>query len=337
MPRKARIDAPGALHHIIVRGIEKKAIFRDVVDRKDFLNRLGAILLDTETSCYAWVLMRNHIHLLLRTGLVPIATVMRRLLTGYAVSFNHRYRRHGHLFQNRYKSFLCEEQLYLKELVRYIHLNPLRAKAVTDINHLKRYAFCGHSVLMGKHKKDWQDCQYVLRLFGESVFAARRSYGAYVAEGVSQGRRLDLVGGGLVRSVGGWSVLKGLRGSGPRIKGDERILGSSDFVERVLKEANEQLEQRLQLDASGPGLDELIGKVAVTFELPVSDLKTSSKHRRIVQARAVLCYLAVRKLWFSCADVARRLNISPNTVSMAVSRGQKIEDIKTIQKQLLGI
>ena len=337
MPRKARIDAPGALHHIIVRGIEKKAIFRDVVDRKDFLKRLGAILIDTETSCYGWVLMHNHVHLLLRTGLAPIATVMRRLLTGYAVSFNHRYRRHGHLFQNGYKSFLCEEQLYLKELVRYIHLNPLRAKVVKDLNELKRYAFCGHSVLMGKRKNDWQDCPYVLRLFGESVFAARRSYGTYVAKGVSQGRRLDLVGGGLVRSVGGWSILKGLRGSGLRIKGDERILGSSDFVERVLKEANEQLEQRLQLDASGPGLDELIGKVAVTFKLPVSDLKTSSKNRRIVRARALLCYLAVRKLRFSCADVARRLNISPNTVSMAVSRGQKIEDIKTIQKQLLGI
>jgi REP element-mobilizing transposase RayT len=337
MPRKARIDAPGALHHIIVRGIEKKAIFRDVVDRKDFLKRLGAILIDTETNCYGWVLMRNHVHLLLRTGLAPIATVMRRLLTGYAVSFNRRYRRHGHLFQNRYKSFLCEEQLYLKELVRYIHLNPLRAKVVKGLNELKRYAFCGHSVLMGKRKNDWQDCQYVLRLFGESVFTARRSYGGYVAKGVSQGRRLDLVGGGLVRSVGGWSTLKGLRGSGLRIKGDERILGSSDFVERVLKDANEQLEQRLQLDASGPGLDELIGKVAVTFDLSVDDLKTSSKHRRIVHARAVLCYLAVRKLRFSCADVARRLNISPNTVSMAVSRGQKIEGIKTIQKQLLGI
>jgi REP element-mobilizing transposase RayT/DNA-binding CsgD family transcriptional regulator len=337
MPRKARIDAPGALHHIIVRGIEKKAIFRNVVDRKDFLKRLRAILLDTETSCYGWVLMRNHVHLLFRTGLVPIATVMQRLLTGYAGCFNRRYRRHGHLFQNRYKSFLCEEQLYLKELVRYIHLNPLRAKVVKDLNQLKRYAFCGHSVLMGQRKNDWQDSQYVLRLFGESVSATRRSYGAYVAKGVSQGRRSDLVGGGLVRSVGGWSILKALRGSGLRIKGDERILGSSDFVERVLKEANEQFEQRLQLDASSPGLDKLIGKVAGTFELPVGDLKTSSKHRRIVQARAVLCYLAVRKLRFSCADVARQLNISPNTVSMAVSRGQKIEDIKKIQKQVLGI
>ena len=157
MPRKARIDAPGALHHIIVRGIEKKAIFRDVMDRKAFLKRLETVLTDTETGCYAWVLMRNHVHLLLRTGLTPIATVMRRLLTGYAISFNRRYRRHGHLFQNRYKSFLCEEQLYLKELVRYIHLNPLRARVVKDLNELKRYAFCGHSVLMGKRKYNWQN------------------------------------------------------------------------------------------------------------------------------------------------------------------------------------
>ena len=337
MPRKARIDAPGALHHIIVRGIEKKAIFRDVADRKDFLKRFGAILLDTETSCYGWVLMHNHVHLLFRTGLTPIATVMRRLLTGYAISFNRRYRRHGHLFQNRYKSFLCEEQLYLKELVRYIHLNPLRAKVVKDLSQLKRYAFCGHGVLLGRRKNDWQDCQYVLRLFGESVSAARRSYGAYVAKGVSQGHRWDLVGGGLIRSVGGWSILKGLRGSELRIKGDERILGSSDFMERVLKEANEQFEHKPQLDAAGFNLDELIGKVAVFFDMSVDELKTSSKNRNIVKARAVLCYLAVRELRFSCTDVARRLNISPNTVSMAVSRGQKIEDIKQIQKQLLGI
>jgi putative transposase len=106
MPRKARIDAPGALHHIIIRGIERKAIFKDRTDRSNFLNRLDRIVSETDTGCYAWVLMANHVHLLLKTGLAPIATVMRRLLTGYAVSFNRR--RYGHLFQNRYKSFLCE-------------------------------------------------------------------------------------------------------------------------------------------------------------------------------------------------------------------------------------
>ena len=133
MPRKARIDAPGALHHVIVRGIERKAIFKDRFDRTNFVKRLGTILLETDTPCYAWVLMHNHVHMLLKTGLTPIATVMRRLLTGYAQQFNRRHRRHGHLFQNRYKSFLCQEDAYFLELVRYIHLNPLRAHVVKDL------------------------------------------------------------------------------------------------------------------------------------------------------------------------------------------------------------
>jgi REP element-mobilizing transposase RayT len=98
MPRKSRIDAPGALHHIIVRGIERRKIFYDDNDRDNFLDRLGNILTDTKTSCFAWALIPNHLHLLLRTGVTPIATVMRRLLTGYAVSFNRRHRRHGRLF-----------------------------------------------------------------------------------------------------------------------------------------------------------------------------------------------------------------------------------------------
>jgi REP element-mobilizing transposase RayT len=125
MPRKARIDAPGAVHHIIVRGIERGIIFRDDKDRNDFLTRLGKILNETKTPCFAWALIPNHFHLLLKTGSLPVATVMGRLLTGYATSFNRRYHRSGHLFQNRYKSILCQEEAYLKELVRYIHLNPL--------------------------------------------------------------------------------------------------------------------------------------------------------------------------------------------------------------------
>ena len=113
MPRKARIDAPGALHHVMIRGIERRKIFFDRIDRENFLDRLAIVLTDTSTPCFAWALLPNHIHLLLRTGYAPIATVMRRLLTGYATSFNRRHRRHGPLFQNRYKSILCQEDLYL--------------------------------------------------------------------------------------------------------------------------------------------------------------------------------------------------------------------------------
>ena len=165
MPRKARIDAPGALHHIIVRGIERRKIFYDDQDRNNFLERLGVVLTETGAPCFAWALIPNHVHLLMRTGLTPIATVMQRLLTGYAVSFNHRHRRHGHLFQNRYKSILCQEDLYLLELVRYIHLNPLRARLVKDLKDLDKYPYCGHNVLMGKRKRDWQDADYILKFY----------------------------------------------------------------------------------------------------------------------------------------------------------------------------
>ena len=337
MPRKARIDAPGALHHIIVRGIEGKAIFKDRYDRDSFLERFGMILTETSTPCYAWVLMSNHVHLLIKTGLVPVATVMRRLLTGYAQQFNRRHKRHGQLFQNRYKSILCQEDPYLLELVRYIHLNPLRAKVVKDLKELKSYRYGGHSVLMGQVKHDWQDADYVLGLFGKTVGAARRAYAVFIAKGVVLGRRPELVGGGLIRSVGGWSALRGYRQSGIRIKGDERILGSSDFVERVLKQANEDFERRTLLRATGPDLPQLIEKVASYYDIDTEDLKTASKDRRISKARSMLCYFAVRKLMFSCTEVARVLNISPSTVSKSAAKGQNAADRKKIQEEILEI
>jgi len=336
MPRRARIDAPGALHHIIIRGIERQSIFRNTADREDFLKRLGDILPDTKTHCYAWVLTTNHVHLLLKTGMAPIAMVMRRLLTGYAVSFNRRYRRHGQLFQNRYKSFLCEEDVYLKELVRYLHLNPIRAKMVKGVRELKTYPYSGHSVLMGKAKCDWQDTQYVLNLFGRSIGPARRAYNAFVSKGVCYGKRPELVGGGLLRSVGGWFALKVFRDSGIRIKGDERILGSSDFVESVLKQAEEDLAERYRLRAHGIDIDTLLLKVAQHYKIDPEDLKTAGKEAMITKARTVLCYLAVRKLMISCADVARTLRISPATVSRATSRAAAIPNMKQLQDKLLG-
>ena len=112
MPRSARLDAPGVLHHIMIRGIERRNIFRDNRDREDFLVRLENLLPETQTSCYAWAFLPNHAHFLFRTGMIPIATLMRRLLTGYAIHFNRRHRRSGQLFQNRYKSILCQEDIY---------------------------------------------------------------------------------------------------------------------------------------------------------------------------------------------------------------------------------
>jgi len=132
MPRQARLDAPGTLHHVIVRGIEKQLIFDDDQDRKKFVFKLGKLVRDTGTAVYAWSLMPNHLHILLRSSAYGLPRFMRRLLTGYAIGFNRRHKRWGHLFQNRYKSIVCEEDAYFKELVRYIHLNPLRAGLVRD-------------------------------------------------------------------------------------------------------------------------------------------------------------------------------------------------------------
>jgi REP element-mobilizing transposase RayT len=152
MPRQPRLDAPGVLQHVMARGIERREIFKDDKDRKSFLGRLATILEETQTQCYAWALIPNHFHLLLRIGQTPLSTVMRRLMTGYAVTFNIRHRRSGHLFQNRYKSVICEEDPYLLELIRYIHLNPLRAKLVKNLKDLDKYLWTGHSAILGRRK-----------------------------------------------------------------------------------------------------------------------------------------------------------------------------------------
>jgi REP element-mobilizing transposase RayT len=326
MPRKARIDAPGALHHIIVRGIERRKIFYDDHDRDNFIERLGAILTETSTPCFAWALIPNHLHLLFRTGSTPIATVMRRLLTGYAVTFNRRHRRHGQLFQNRYKSILCQEDLYLLELVRYIHLNPLRARIVKELKQLDKYPYCGHSVLMGKNTREWQDTDYILRFYYNKKLTARRRYREYVKKGINAGRRPDLMGGGLVRSAGGWSVVKAMRRGFERMKGDERILGEGDFVETVLKAAQEDLERKYKLKAEGYSFDWLVRRVARQLELEPKDVLAPGKYVQSVKARSLLCYWGTRELGMTTVELAKRLNLAQPTVSQAVIRGQKIAE-----------
>jgi putative transposase len=337
MPRKARIDAPGALHHIILRGIERRPIFNDDQDYRNYLDRLGGVITETSTHCYAWVLMPNHVHLLLKTGLVPLATVMRRVLTGYAQQFNRRHKRHGHLFQNRYKSFLCEEDPYLLELVRYIHLNPLRAGLVKDLKVLAGWVRSGHSVLMGRVKRDWQDTDYVLSLFGRGMSSARRSYASFVAEGLANVRRPELVGGGLLRSIGGWSTLAVNRSKGLRLMSDERILGSSEFVEDVLKKADEEYDRRTLAQREGQDLDTLVNRISDYFGIDKEALKSSSKQREVCRARRLLCYFAVSKLMMSCADIARKLNISPSSVSKAVMRGRSDSLLEEIERDVFYI
>ena len=324
MPRKARIDAPGAIHHIMCRGIERRKIFLDNVDRDFFVERLGNVVSETRTPCFAWVLMPNHFHLLLRTGKEPLATVMRKLLTGHAVAFNRRHRRVGHLFQNRYKSILCQEDLYLLELVRYIHLNPLRAGLVDSMVQLDRYKYCGHSVLRGKRAASWQETEYVLKFFGKRVSTACRSYQKFVEKGIALGKRPELTGGGLIRSSGGWKALKESRRQKIHLKGDERILGDSDFVETVLETQKERLERRFQLQKQGIDFEEIVEQAAALFNLEPDQVVSPAKQKLRVQARSLVCYWAVKELRMKGVEVARKLQFNKSTVSRAVLRGEKI-------------
>ena len=324
MPRRSRIDAPGALHHVIARGIEKRKIFQDDSDRNNFLERLGRILKETKTPCLAWAFIPSHVHLLLKTGQTPVATLMRRLLTGYAVSFNRRHRRHGHLFQNRYKSILCQEDAYLLELVRYIHLNPIRSRIVEDMVALGKYPFSGHSAILGQVKRDWQDTRGILRLYDERLGIARRRYEAFVREGIAQGKRPDLIGGGLIRSHGGWAAVKAMRRAKIFQKSDERILGGGDFVEEALSVSQECMERKYRLQAQGMDLARIASRVSEWMGVEPLGIWAPGKERSRVNARSLLCYWAVRDLGISMAELSRRFGLSLSGVSQSVKRGERL-------------
>ena len=162
-----------------------------------------------------------------------------------------------------------------------------------DIKKLGSYRFSGHSVLMGRRQRQWQDRVYILKFFGDRERKAIKGYAFFVGEGVEQGRKPELVGGGMLRSVGGWRELKGLRDQGIRVKGDERILGRSEFVDQVLREAEERYEKRTLLKRKGMDLKKLMENVAGYFRIEPGELRSGSRARRVARARAVLCYLSL--------------------------------------------
>ncbi len=323
MPRRARLDAPGTLHHVMVRGIERRRIVNDVADRKNFVERLGELAVDTKTAIYAWALLTNHAHILLRSSEIGLSSFMRRLLTGYAISYNRRHRRWGHLFQNRYKSIICDEDTYFTELVRYIHLNPLRAKLVKSLTQLGRYRWCGHGVLMGKIQNEWQDRDYVLRWFGQKHGDAKKAYGSYVAKGIDQGRRPELVGGGLIRSLGGWSAVKAMRLSGDREWSDDRILGSGEFVERIIKEAEAKIKYQLPVKERGQKIDELITRICKNEKVSIEELRSGSRRKEVSGVRAMIAIGLVKKQGVALAEVARRVGVSTAAVSKIIKRDRQ--------------
>lgn len=313
MPRQPRLDIPHVLHHVIVRGIEKRDIFADEADKERFVARLSTLLTKGSTKCFAWSLMTNHFHLLLMPTAVSLSETMRRLLTGYAVYFNRKYQRSGHLFQNRYKSILCEDEPYFLELVRYIHLNPLRSGLVKDLDGLDRYPWSGHAVLVGSRAMEGQDTCEVLTRFGKSRARSLNGYRQFVADGIFAGRRDDLVGGGLKRSLLGREECKAIAAY------DERILGSSEFVETLTRGDN--IWERKRTPYS---LADLLHKVCEITGVDADRIRMPGKERSVARARAIFCCLAVRAFGYTGKEAGAASGLGSAGVSIAVRRGDEL-------------
>jgi hypothetical protein len=248
---------------------------------------------------------------------------MRRFLTGYAVSFNRRHRRHGHLFQNRYKSIVCEEDAYFQELVRYIHLNPLRAHLVSDLQGLDRYPWSGHATLLGHNPYPWQDRTYVLAWFGQSERLAVRGYRAYVQEGIAHGRRPELVGGGLVRSLGGWAEVQAVRQRGQAVLADPRILGTGAFVENMILAGDERFRAVHRREERRRVARATIAEECRKAGVSADGLRLGSRRRPVASLRARLAVRAVEEWGLSLADAARELGVSTSAIGKAVERTKK--------------
>lgn len=300
----------------MARGIEKGRIFRDDVDRRTFVARLDDVCVAGEAAIYAWCLLPNHFHLLMRTGATPLSTLMRRLLTAHAVGFNRRHDRVGHLLQNRFKSIVVEEEPYFIELVRYIHLNAVRAGLVRGGGELARYPWAGHAAILGAARLRAHDVECVLRHFAGRAGAARQAYLEFVAAGLRQGRRPELTGGGLRRSLRCWQVLPNLDRGREKWTCDERVLGSSDFVLSLLRAVP---PPPLPSRDVGAVLSMAIDQVASRSGVAAALIRSNSRLPAAVAARAQVCAIGVRR-GLAVSAVATYLGISRRTVVRGLRR-----------------
>jgi REP element-mobilizing transposase RayT len=312
------------------RGIERTKIFRNDNDREDFIKRIEQLCANGSWIVYAWALLSNHFHLLVRTGNQALSRNMRRLLTGYVINFNRRHKRYGHLFQNRYKSVICEDDPYLLELTRYIHLNPVRAGVLANKKDLDTYSWTGHSAIVGRLKRGWQDTDTILAYFGRRRREAILGYNRFVQQGIRQGNRKELVGGGLIRSLGGWSQVLSLRRRGEKIASDQRILGSSEFVKTLLAEVNEREKETLRFNKKLRDLTRLARQISRDEGITEAELKSGSRRRKISKARRLFCQLSVVKMGYPGAQVARLLGVTTS----AVVRAANSEELPEVENYL---
>ena len=304
------------------RGLERRYIFRSPTDKLDFLARFGNKLARADAQCLAWALMSNHYHFLIQVGQRPLSKLMAPVLGGFASSYNRRHNRCGYVFQNRYKSILIDEDSYLLELVRYIHLNPVAAGMIADVNELRRYPWTGHAGMLNKHTQEWHSVDAALAHFGPTPGCARSAYIKFLKEGEAESRCTNLSGGGLIRSHGGWEGIERLRKEHIACIGDERILGSSEFVESALRQDDLSAKRTVRLAHAGWNIEKLARWACSHTGISQDKLASKARRGKLSEAKSIICYLGVNELGLSIREIADFLSISQPSASAWVKKGE---------------
>jgi putative transposase len=324
MPRQHRIDFPGALHHVMQRGIEGGRLFRDDGDRVNFLRRVGTNFDGANQTCFVWSLMLNHVHLANQTGEQPLARAMHRLGTGYATSFNRRYERKGHLYQNRYKSLLIEDEEYLYEAIRYVLLNPVRSGQLRDLQDLLAYPWTAYPGLMGKQTIVAGDPRFTLRLFDENAANARSRLRDWLLLGMEQE---DLIGLIIERGPGRPGRLVGEYSACARIGiRDSGVLGSRQFVTDVMCAAGNPDTSALEVRVSGLSVDALVAEICDGMSVDTRCLAQGRRGSDVSRARAVIAWMSTRYLGATQTDLAPVLGVCQQSVGRSLLRGRQIAE-----------
>ena len=291
MARPPRLQFPGAVYHVTARGNEQRPIFRDDLDRLEYLDRIAHYRERFRFQLLAYCLMTNHVHLAVRSGAVPLSRVMAGLQSSYSQWFNRRHARVGHLFQGRYKAFLVQEDRYLLALIRYVHLNPVAAGIVETASG---YSWSSDRYFRRGTGPAWLDLDAVLPALGSNRQSAARRY---------------------VELVDGPSLLPSYEDLGAIeqvVKGDE-----SFALDRF--EAERQLEPPLR----GLSEDRLIEVVARTRGLTKTEMIGPQQGGSIAFARCLAAYVARRVSRISVRRLARRFRRDDSAFVRPIAKLEK--------------
>ena len=288
MARKPRIHVPGGVYHVMLRGNGGQAIFSG---DEDYAYLYGLFDEGTQRFGYrihAFCCMPNHLHLAVQVGEIPLSRALQNVAFRYTRWINRRMQRVGHLFQGRYKAILVDRDSYLLELVRYIHLNPVRAGLVGDA---EAYPWSGHRVYLGRERLSWLTTDWVLGHFGERVGTARRRYQRFVSHGLDEGHRSDFH-------------------AGPE---DPRVLGDARFTHTALS-----CEEPLH--AAKVTVDQIIAAACQAYGLAEEELMAGGQGRRATEVRAAIAWLATELRCATLAEVGRRVRREGSSLSSAARR-----------------